>query len=333
MTRPTARVLALLEILEGGGTHTARELAERLEVDERTVRRYVDHLVDLDVPVWTERGRYGGYCLAPGFRMPPMMLTNDEALAVLLGLVAGRRAGLLTTSAAAADAATAKLRRVLPAPLGRRLDSLLASVDFTAAVAHATPPETEVLLVLAEATRDRRPVAVAYTGGDGRRSERTVHPYGIVVHSGRWYVLGADSISGEVRNFRLDRIAAATVLSGSFEVPKGFEPTERLLTGLAEAPYRHQVSLLVQGTLEQVRSSLPAAIATVHEIGTEPPASKMATDRDWVRVRIRAERLDWIPALLASLGRPFVIEQPDALRDEVHSLARRLAAYADASPV
>lgn len=163
-------MLALLEILEGGGIHTARELAERLDVDERTVRRYIDHLVDLDVPVWTERGGYGGYCLAPGFRMPPMMLTNDEALAVLLGLVAGRLAGLLTTSAAAADAATAKLRRVLPAALGRRLDALLVSVDFTAAAAHTTSPDTEVLLVLAEATRDRRPVAVA------TRAEMVVAP-------------------------------------------------------------------------------------------------------------------------------------------------------------
>ena len=93
MPRPTARVLALLEILQGGGTHTAADLARRLDVDERTVRRYAEHLLDLDVPVESVRGRYGGYRLAPGFRMPPLMLTDEEALAVLLGLVAGHRAG------------------------------------------------------------------------------------------------------------------------------------------------------------------------------------------------------------------------------------------------
>ncbi|MER6900845.1 HTH domain-containing protein, partial [Amycolatopsis sp. NPDC000740] len=101
MTRPIARVLALLEILQGGGTRTVAELAGRLDVDERTVRRYVEHLLDLDIPVRSVRGRYGGYRLAQGYRMPPLMLTDEEALAVLLGLVAGRRAGLVTTSVAA----------------------------------------------------------------------------------------------------------------------------------------------------------------------------------------------------------------------------------------
>src|ERR1022692_2077185 len=224
MTRPTARVLALLEILQAGGTRTTADLASRLDVDERTVRRYVDHLIDLDIPVRSVRGRYGGYRLAPGYRIPPLMLTDDEALAVLLGLVAGLRAGLVTTSATAMESAAAKIRRVLPEALGRRLDALLATADFTTAARPAATHETGVLLMLVEAARHRRPVAVSYTARDGRRSERTVYPYGIVVHSGRWYVTGADSASGEVRTFRLDRIETATVLPGSFEIPAGFDP-------------------------------------------------------------------------------------------------------------
>src|SRR5437899_347344 len=108
MTRPTARVLALLEILQSGGTHTAIDLAGRLGVDERTVRRYADHLLDLEVPVESVRGRHGGYRLAPGFRMPPLMLTDEEALAVLLGLVVGRRADLVTMPAGAMETAAAK---------------------------------------------------------------------------------------------------------------------------------------------------------------------------------------------------------------------------------
>src|ERR1700722_4859357 len=94
MARPTAHVLMLLELLQSGGVRTAAELADRLGVDERTVRRYVDHLLDLDVPVESVRGRYGGYRLASGYRMPPLMLTDDEAVAVLLGLVGTRRAAL-----------------------------------------------------------------------------------------------------------------------------------------------------------------------------------------------------------------------------------------------
>ena len=135
MTRPTARVLALLEILQAGGTHTAAELADRLGVDERTLRRYVQHLIELDIPVWPQRGRYGGYRLAPGFRMPPLMLTDDEALAVVLGLIGGQRAGLVPTSAAATASAVAKVRRVLPEQLGRRLQALLETADFTAPAA------------------------------------------------------------------------------------------------------------------------------------------------------------------------------------------------------
>ena len=111
MARPTARVLSLLELLQSGGVRTVAELADRLDVDERTVRRYVDHLIDLDVPVESVRGRYGGYRLASGYRMPPLMLSDDEALAVLLGLVAGRRTGLVTTTGTAA-------RRRRPSPPG-----------------------------------------------------------------------------------------------------------------------------------------------------------------------------------------------------------------------
>jgi predicted DNA-binding transcriptional regulator YafY len=321
MTRPTARVLALLEILQAGGTRTVADLAARLDVDERTVRRYVGHLVDLDIPVRSVRGRYGGYQLAPGYRMPPLMLTDDEALAVLLGLVAGRRAGLVTTSAAAMESAAAKMRRVLPEALGRRLDALLATTAFTAPPRPVTTPETGVLLLLAEAARHRQPVAITYTAWNGRRSERTVHPYGIVAHSGRWYVTGADSDRGEVRTFRLDRIETAVVRPGSFEVPAGFDPADRVLSGLAEVPYLHEVSFRLQGTAEQVRSRLPAGTATVEEL-----------DDDWVRVRLRAQRLEWVPSLLAWLDLPFVIEYPDALRAHVHALAGRLTAAADTLP-
>ncbi|MDW6063190.1 transcriptional regulator [Streptomyces sp. FXJ1.4098] len=337
MTRPTARVLALLEILQTGGTRTVADLADRLGVDERTVRRYVDHLIDLDVPVRSVRGRYGGYRLAPGYRMPPLMLTDEEALAVLLGLVAGRRAGLVTTSVAATESAAAKVRRVLPEALGRRLDALLATADFTAPARPVTTPETGVLLKLAEAARHRRPVALTYTAWSGRRSERTVHPYGIVAHSGRWYVTGADSASGEVRTFRLDRIEAATELPGSYEVPVGFDATARVLSGLAEVPYLHEVSLRVRGTAEQVRSRLPAGIATVRELpadaapsaGSAPSADSAQDGGPWVRILLRAERLEWVASVLAWLDLPFVIEHPDALRDHVRALARRLADCAD----
>ncbi|MEU0499540.1 YafY family protein [Nocardia sp. NPDC005998] len=320
MTHPTARVLALLELLQAGGTHTVGELAGRLGVDERTVRRYVTHLTDLDIPVRSVRGRYGGYQLAPGYRMPPLMLTDDEAVAVLLGLLTSRS----TTATFAADSATAKLRRVLPARLTARLDALIDTAEFTADARPDVAVESSVLLLLAEATREHRPVAIDYTDRNGRPSERTVHPYGLVEHSGRWYLTGQDSSSDELRQFRLDRITAVTTRPGTFTPPTGFEPAAHLLSALATAPYRHDVSVRVQGTLTEIRPLLPAATATVQEIDSPP------SDTDpWVRVRIRAEQLDWIPPLLAGLNRPFVIEHPDILNDAVRTLARRLTAAAD----
>ncbi|MER7826308.1 YafY family protein [Streptomyces sp. NPDC096097] len=331
MPRPLARVLTLLELLQSGGIRTVSELADRLNVDERTVRRYAQQLLDLDVPVESVRGRYGGYRLAPGFRMPPLMLSDDEALAVLLGLLAGRRSGLTVATDTASETAAAKIRRVLPERLRRRLEAVLGSLAFTdppgtAAVA----PEPAILLPIADAVHHHRPISIRYTAGDGRRSERTLHPYGVVAHSGKWYVTAADLSTGEDRNFRLDRITAVRTLSGSFEPPPGIDAASRVLTGLATAPYRHEVTLRIQGTAEQIHTRLPAGIAIVAELPS-PDGADPATE-GWCRVELRAERLDWLPAVLASMDRPFVIERPEELRGLVAAFAERLADFARRSP-
>ncbi|GLZ48414.1 transcriptional regulator [Actinomycetospora sp. NBRC 106375] len=309
MTRPTARVLALLEILQAGGVHPVGALAERLAVDERTVRRYVEHLQDLEVPVEGVRGRYGGYRLATGFRMPPLMLTDAEAVAIAVGLAAGRRTGMVTE---AAESATAKVRRVVPRALGERLDALLGTLALTEPAREATSPGTAVLLAVAHAAREQRPLVIAYAG----RGERTVHPYGVVAHSGRWYLTAADPAHGEVRTFRLDRIERATPGTGRFEVPAGFDPARRVLTGLAEVPWEHEVSVRLRTDAATVARRLPTGLAVVEELDGA------------VRVRLRAERLDWVPSVLASLDAPFEVESPPALRDHVRALARRLDAAA-----
>jgi len=330
MARPTAHVLTLLELLQSGGVRTTAELADRLRVDERTVRRYVDHLIDIDVPVESVRGRYGGYRLASGYRMPPLMLTDDEALAVLLGLVATRRAGLMSATGTASETAAAKIRRVLPARLAGRLDAVLESLTFTAVAPEFPAPDTGVLLAVADAVRHHRPLSIRYTAADGRRSERTFHAYGLVSHSGRWYVTGADPGIGEDRTFRLDRIADARILPGSFEPPAGFDPAQRVLSGFAAAPYRHRVILRIQGTAEQIRTALPASVATVAD--ASPAQGEDQQERGWLRVELRAEQLDWLPPRLAALDLPFSIEQPDELRDTVAALAGRLAASARRAP-
>nr|WP_062333509.1 YafY family protein [Herbidospora sakaeratensis] len=312
MSRPTGRVLTLLELLQSGGTRTVAELADRLGVDGRTVRRYVGQLVDLGVPVESVRGRYGGYRLAPGYRLPPLMLTDDEALAVLLGLVAGRRAEMTT----AAETASAKIRRVLPRHLARRLDTLLETLAFTDRPDAFATPDAEILLTVADAVRHRRPVSIRYTDRDGRRSERTLHAYGIVAHAGRWYVTAHDD-----RVFRLDRIAAARTLPGSFDAPANPDPARRLLSAFATADHRHEVALRIHGTVEQIRARLPESVASVEAVDDGAVEA-------WRRVELRVERLDWLPAVLASLDRPFAVERPAELRDLVVALADRLTSCA-----
>ncbi|MFF8954105.1 helix-turn-helix transcriptional regulator [Streptomyces sp. NPDC014940] len=326
MPGPTGRVLTLLELLQSGGTRTVAELADRLGVEGRTVRRYVDQLIDLDVPVESVRGRYGGYRLAPGYRLPPLMLSDDEALAVLLGLVAGRRTGL-TTHNTASETAHAKIRRVLPRHLARRLDTLLEALAFTEQPGEFDTPDAGVLLTIADAVRHHRPVSIRYTDGDGRRSERTLHAYGIVAHAGRWYVTGEDARIGEDRTFRLDRVADARTLPGTFEAPVGPDPAQRLLTAFATAEYRYEVTLRIHGTVEQIRARLPAGVASLEEYEPAAGQEDRAAGR-WLRVELRAQRLDWLPPVLASLDRPFVVERPDELRDLVIAFADRLTSYA-----
>lgn len=320
MAKPLARVLTLLDILQAGGTRTLRELAERLGVDQRTVRRYVDHLLDLGVPVESVRGRYGGYRLAPGYRMPPLMLTDDEALAVVLGLTGVQHAALDPEAAAAVESAAAKVRRVLPRALAARLDALVAATSYTDGRGPVTP-EAGILLFVAGAAVERRPVAMTYTDRNGRATDRVLHPYGVVADHGRWYVTGLDSRSGEVRSFRLDRVTRASVQNGQFQVPAGFDPAAVVAEAVSGASYSHAVSVRVHGSEHAVRMRMPRRVAVIEPLEGEP---------GWVRVRWRAERLDWAPSVLAGLGLPFVIEEPDELRDRVRALAGQLTSWADA---
>ena len=348
MSGPTSRVLTLLELLQSGGTRTLAELADRLGVDRRTVRRYVDHLTDLGVPVEAVRGRYGGYRLGRGHRLPPLALTDDEALAVLLGLAAGRRAGLPAAASVAGETAAAKIRRVLPEPVARRLAALLDTVAFTAPEGDAGAPDADTLLTVADAAGHHRPLAFGYADRHGRRTSRVLHPRGIVAHAGRWYLTGVDPALGEERTFRLDRVSDARVLPGAFEPLPDGDPAERVVEGFATAAYRYDVRLRVHGTVARIRARLPASVARIDEgtasdDATAPgdedaprdgatPAGNADADADaderWRHVRIRAERLDWLPPVLASLDRPFVVEHPAELRELVATFADRLAGYA-----
>lgn len=312
MTRPTARVLAMLELLQAGGQRTVADLAARLGVDERTVRRYAEHLADLGIPVQAQRGRYGGYRLSPGYKLPPLMLTDDEAVAVALGLRAAERAGLATTDHAATASALAKVSRVLPRALAGRLDSLLTSAQFTTPVRAAAPAGADTLLRLASAAEARRTVVIAYTAWDGRESQRELDVYGLVFHSGRWYVTGHDHGRDDVRTFRLDRIASVEQGDGSFVVPAAFDARTQVVAGIAAVRWSHEVAVVLRTTLAEAVDRLP------------PSVGRLSEHADGVLLETRAEHLAGMACLLAGLGWDFEVLGPDALRDEVLVLSDRL---------
>lgn len=316
VTRPTARVLAMLELLQTGRQRTAADLAATLEVDERTVRRYAEHLTDLGIPVRAQRGRYGGYRLAPGHKLPPLMLTDDEAVAVVLGLTLAERVGLATTGHAATASALAKVTRVLPRALAGRIDSLLSTAQLTAPARAAVPAGADALLGVASAAQARRTVAIGYTAWDGRESRRELDVYGVVLHSGKWYVTGLDHGRGEVRTFRLDRIASVEQADGTYDVPVDFDAGAQVVAGIAAVRWSHEVVVVLRTTLAQARAQLP------------PSVGRLSEHADGVLLESRAERLDGMARMLAGLGWDFEVVTPDALRDEVAALAERLRAAA-----
>lgn len=320
-TPPAGRLLAMLELLQTHRHLTTADLATRLSVDERTVRRYAGTLAELGVPVEGRRGRHGGYRLMPGYKLPPLMLTDDEAVAVALGLVAAERIGLAAQAPATATA-LAKIQRVLPAALAERLSAVLAAIGFTLRRRAATPGEgiTSMLLSLGEATRSHRRVRLDYRSYRGGPSRREVDPYGLVFHAGHWYVPARDHASGELRTFRLDRVADLTLLPASFDPPAEFDAVAHVLEALARVPYAWSVTVLLETDLATARARVPLTIA------------QLAEARGGVLLHTRAERLDGMAQMLSGLGWPFTVVEPPELRDAVAAHAEQLRAYAAREP-
>src|SRR5829696_6068989 len=311
MSHPTTRVLTLLELLQAHPRLTGGELARRLGVDERTVRRYATRLVELGIPVRAGRGRYGGYRLLPGFKLPPLMLTDNEATAVLLGLIAGQRLGL-TVAGAGADSALAKIQRVLPAALRERTNALAETLDFTGLQRRPAAPAGSVVLTLADAARQHRRVRLGYRSWRGEHTDRDLDPYSLVFHSGRWYVTGHDQLRGSVRTFRVDRVQWARMLDDTFPAPDSFDPVEHVTTSLAGVRYRWPVEVWLATTLAEASRRIPPSVAQLREAD------------GGVLLRTHAERHDGMARLLAGLEWPFEIRKPDELRAELAKHIRRL---------
>jgi predicted DNA-binding transcriptional regulator YafY len=312
---PTTRVLTVLELLQSHRMISGPELAERLEVNIRTVRRYITMLQDLGIPVETERGRYGAYRLRPGFKLPPLMFTEEETLAVTLGLLAARKLGL-AVAAPSVEGALAKIERVLPAALRERVQAVQKTLVFD-----LTPPEnvpaSEVVSTLCTAAQEQKRVDLSYQAWGAEVTERGVDLYGLVYRSGFWYAVGYCHLRDSVRVFRLDRVVSAKQGHESYERPPDFDCLGYVVRSLAMVPDTWLVDVLLKTTLEEAQHLVPPATATLEQA------------LDGVTFRCYTGNLDWAAYLLAGLRCQFVIREPQELHDALRSLAERIAALAE----
>ena len=310
--RPTTRLLSMLELLQTRGRIGGPELARRLEVGERTVRRYAATLQEMGVPVEGERGRYGAYSLKRGYKMPPMMFTDEEALGLALGLLAARTLGLVGV-APAVEGALAKLERVMPEVLRGRVQNLQETVSI--AIAPPTiPADSETLLTLAAAVGERRRVRLRYRSGWAGESERVVDLYGVMQREGYWYAAGHCHLRGSMRLFRLDRVLEAEKLDDTFARPAGLDSPGAVLSAGASTPGDEwSVEVLLETSAEDARWQLPS-------VGLALEQAEGGT-----LLRCSTWSLDWIARVLAGLDCSFIVRRPEELREALERRAEKIA--------
>ncbi len=312
MASPTSRLLELLELLQTRPLTTGREIADRLGIDPRTARRYIDVLQGLGIPVEGQRGVGGGYRIRPGYRLPPLMLADDEAVVVVLGLLA-TRGSRADGSPDAVDGALAKINRVLPSTLRRQVEALEETLSFTRTTG-AAPADAAAVLLLADAIRRRRRLRIAYRTFAGEESERELSPHGLVVHSGRWYLAAYDHTRDDLRTFRVDRISRTALADAAcVPPPDEFDAVAYVSRSLASTPWTWEVEALLDLPIDDAARRIPATLA---ELVDEP---------DGTLLRMRVDSLDWMATVLAGLDCGFTIRRPDELKASVRALAERLA--------
>jgi predicted DNA-binding transcriptional regulator YafY len=316
MYDPIMRVLTVLEILQAREHVSGAELAKRLEVNARTVQRYIARLQDLCIPVESTRGVGGAYRLKPGFRLPPMMFTDEEAFALTLGLRALRHLGL-AAFAPATEGAAAKLGRVLP-------DSLRDSTNAVEEVVAVEPgpwvisTSAESLIRLCTAIRTRHGVAFNYESHDRMSSQREVEPYGVVHMDGRWYMVGRCRLREALRTFRLDRVSELEVRSNVFDRPAGFDAKAYLQRSMPFVEAGFSIEVWLEMRIDKVRQHFAQ-----HRV-------MMEEENGGTMLRCARENLEPFAAMLLMLGCSIVVRQPCELMEAFGRLASR-AAQASAS--
>jgi predicted DNA-binding transcriptional regulator YafY len=316
MYHPTTRVLAVLELLQTHGRLSGAEMSARLAVDARTLRRYIVTLEDIGIPIVTERGRHGGYALMPGFKLPPMMFSDDEALALTVGWLAARGWGF-AEAAPAVESARAKLERIMPDRLKQRVRAVDQTVRLDL-LRSTAPSDQAALVTLSSAALAQQRVYLHYRAPDGRDSEREFDPYGLVFRDGCWYALGMCQLRGQMRSFRLDRIVRVEPRPVSFARPAGFDALLHLRESMATMQRTHAIEVLLLTDLKTASGHFFDAIGVFEQVD------------EGVILRCSTDHIDWFASHLAGMPFEFAVRTPDALRASVSRLGERLLRMAAA---
>ena len=321
-TRPTSRVLAMLELLQDRPGITGPVLADELGVTTRTIRRYVVTLQDMGIPVEPAAGRTGGYWLRPGFRMPPLMFSAEEAIGLAVALLNTRTSNTATLPTPVANA-LGKIERVLP----RELANQIATIRDGFRMAENPWPESDafpdpmVLATLIQGAMTHQRCWIRYGRADGDQTAREVEPYGVLAHYGRWYMHGWCHLRKGTRTFRVDRVRRIDLLPQRFDPPAGFDIEEAVTRSLALTRSGWNVEIVVD-----------AAIETVAHFIMPPTALLEARSDGRTRLYCTTDNLDWFAWRISELPYPMTIVEPGELRAKLNTLGQRLLAIDHAAP-
>jgi predicted DNA-binding transcriptional regulator YafY len=312
-TSPTARALLCLEMIQNSPGITALALSERLGLSDRAIRRYVAILREAEIPIESERGRYGGYRVGRGLRLPPLMFTSAEALGLVMAAVEGRGA---SDSSEPVGSALAKIIRVLP----ERVAGPARAVGKVASPGRRTegaPPDPEITAALVQARESGLRVRVDYRTASGRTIAIDLDPWAVVVRHALWYLLCWSHTVDARRVLRIDRVLDVRRLAQTFTPPDGLDPVRMLEEQLSQG-WEHEIEVLIEAPVERVQWWIPRTI------GRLEPAE------GGTRLLASTNELAWYAEMLSFVHAPFRVVRPHGLRDELATLADRLRTAAEA---
>jgi predicted DNA-binding transcriptional regulator YafY len=321
MANTSSRTLRLLSLLQNHRYWPGADLADRLGVSVRTLRRDIDRLRELGYPVDAQRGVDGGYQLAAGAALPPLVLDDDEAVALAVGLQTAAQNDTIAGMAESAVRALTKVVQVMPPRLRRRVDALRAMTEPAVWGPAGPSVDSGVLTSVAQACRDTERLEFTYTAAGGESSARHVEPYKLVLLGRRWYLVAYDLTRQDWRSFRLDRLAEPRGTGARYR-PREL-PTEDaaafVRTGIASLPASYSVEAVVHASAGAVR----------HHIGRWGSVEDMGEGR--CLLRMTTDSLDWPAMALGSAGVDFEVVSPPELVESVRDWAQRFTRAAGSS--